>query len=367
MYEASCILTSERRIGTLVRVLVVKLTSLGDIVFNLPVVHDIQTYWPGAEIDWAVDTRFEELPRACAGINQVFAFPFRGRHAFSRLSFFNEAHQAFRALRAHRYDAVIDTQGVIKSSFVGLMARAQHKYSYHRSQMAEPLLSWVYNRKIDRHRGLNVLARYRQQVGEALGFEPSGNPDFGFVGAYRSLKSDQTQSVERERALLTVRPTIVLFPFASKAQKCIPSVVYQSLIHHLEAMGYAVAIPSGSLAETQQAQQVIEGTQARLMPRLSIAQLIAVLGQARGFVGADTGPTHLAAAVGLPTVAVFRATSLARLGPHLWATHARSVDLANVFSAWHTNVGSSCVEQSVAIIGAALDQVLEKSPRNERH
>ena len=328
------------------RILIVKLTSLGDILFNLPVLADLRRAFPDARIDWAVDAAFADLPAACADVDTVHPFALRRSRAHPSLSGMLGILSGLKRLRRERYDIVIDTHGMVKSGVISALARAGVRWGYGRADLAERLLSGVYDRVMVRGREGHPVERYRAEVAQVIagtvgngetvrpvpGAEPpdSSGPFGAPVFAYRPFAPpapDVARILDDGGS-----PFILLFPFASGSDKAIPAEISCALIAQAHTRGLRVLIPSGSDAEVAQARELLNAPQVQMLPRLSIPQLMAVMARARAFVGADTGLTHIAASLGLPVAAVFRITDPDHLGPHLWAAHAQSFRLAPALS-----------------------------------
>ena len=306
------------------RILIVKLTSLGDILFNLPVAADLRRAYPDARIDWAVDAAFADLPAACADIDTVHPFALRRSRAHPSVSGLAALVSGLVRLRRDRYDLVIDTHGMVKSGVIAALSRAGSRWGYRREDLAERLLSRVYGHAMVRGRQGHAIDRYRSEVAQVTGAAPMGPPVFRYR-PFAALPADVAQ-------MIAAQPFINLFPFASGMDKAIPAGLARALIAQAQAYGLRVLIPSGSDAEVAQARELLSAPQVQMLPRLSISQLMAVMANARGFVGADTGLTHIAASLGLPVAAVFRITDPDSLGPHLWAAHAQSFRLASEVS-----------------------------------
>ena len=302
------------------RILIVKLTSLGDILFNLPVVADLRRAYPDARIDWAVDAAFADLPAACADVDTVHAFALRRSRAHPSVAGLGAIVSGLRRLRHARYDIVIDTHGMVKSGVIAALSRAGARWGYRREDLAERLLSRVYDHVMVRGREGHAIDRYRAEVAQVTAMAPSGPPVFRYR-PFAPLPPEAARLVD------VARPSLMLFPFASGSDKAIPAALSRALIAQAQACGLQVLIPSGAEAEVAQARALLNPPHVQMLPRLSISQLMAVMAKSRAFVGADTGLTHIAASLGLPVAAVFRITDPDSLGPHLWASNARSFRL----------------------------------------
>lgn len=307
------------------RILIVKLTSMGDILFNLSVVADLKARFPHASIDWASDAAFADLPRAMADIETVYAFPFRSNRPRPTLAGLRAIFREIKRLRQTQYDLVIDTQGMVKSGLISLLAKGREKWGYQTVDLAEKTFAWVYCKKMIVARSGHAIDRYREEIAQITVQAPKGAPAFRYRDAALSdvvnlAATSSNDSVQSDK------PILLLIPFASQEKKDIPSATIQQIIERASLLGYQVMIPSGSPREVAIAKELVDQFDGVvLLPRLTIRDLITLMGQVSCVIGADTGLVHIAASRGLPVAAVFRATDAHALGPDQWAANAISL------------------------------------------
>ena len=312
------------------KILIVKLTSMGDILFSMPVVADLHKKFPGAMIDWAVDSNFADLPKAFAGINRVYTFPFRKNRPLPGFQGVRAAIAEILALRTQRYDVVIDMQGMVKSGLISLLAKGEQKWGYRRQELAERFFFWVYNKTMSRSAEGHVVDRYRSEIGQVINQPPQGSAAF----SYRLPKSDlgvhENSLISRAslgaNGYAEFHPVLMLFPFASTDRKEIQSELVLSIIQLAISTGYTVVLPSGSPREAARARSWLIDARVKLLPRQEISSLMTQISKSAVFIGADTGLTHVAASLGVRTIAIFRVKNSQSLGPHLWARSAVSLD-----------------------------------------
>ena len=334
----------------MMRILIVKLTSMGDILFNLGVVADLKARFPQARIDWASDAAFADLPRAIADIETVYAFPFRSNRPRPTLAGLRAIFREIKRLRQTQYDLVIDTQGMVKSGLISLLAKGKEKWGYQTADLAEKTFSWVYRKKMVVAQSGHAIARYREEIAQVTGQAPKGTPSF----RYRDLVLSEVVLPEAAHADADLpnganaaatgsnlsgpnlsgstilgapnKPILLLIPFASQEKKDIPTATIQQIIERARSREYQVMIPSGSPREVALAKELVDQFDGVvLLPRLSIRDLIALMSRVSRVIGADTGLVHIAASRGLPVAAVFRATDAQALGPDQWAANAISL------------------------------------------
>jgi len=287
-----------------VRVLLVKTSSLGDVVHNLPVVADIHTHMPDARIEWVVEEAFADIPRLHAGVQRVIPVALRRwRRRLWSPAAWREMLALRRTLGEESYDLIIDSQGLIKSAMLARLARGL-RCGQDAASAREPHAARFYDRTFAVARGQHAVVRNRELVARAMGYElPTTPPDYGI-------------RAPREYAVPDLAGRYVVCLHAtSRASKLWPESHWIRLGEALRAAGLEMVLPWGSVKERARAQVIAARVHnAQVLPRLAIRDLAAVMGNARGAVGVDTGLVHLAVALGVPTVAIYTDTSPALTG-----------------------------------------------------
>jgi heptosyltransferase-1 len=277
------------------RILLVKTSSLGDVIHNLPVVSDIALRVPGTVIDWVVEEAFADVPALHPGVADVITVATRRwRAALWRPATWREIGRFRRRVQAQTYDVVLDTQGLLKSAVIARLARGI-ACGQDRQSAREPLAARFYDRAYPLARGRHAVARNRELAALALGYTvPATPPDYGLRLPSAPLPVD-----------LPPNPVICLHG-SSRASKLWPTANWIALAHTLARQGLTPLLPWGSEAERARAEVIAAGCPGtRVLPWLSLRRLALVFGQARAVVGVDTGLVHLAAALGRPVVALY--------------------------------------------------------------
>lgn len=286
------------------RILLVKTSSLGDVVHNLPVAGDIRAAFPGAAIDWVVEEPLAAVPRLHPAVARVIPVALR-RWRRSPLSGRTRAQfRAFaRELRRERYDAVIDTQGLVKSAIIARLARGtRHGLDFRSAR--EPLRVFYHSVHAVPW-ALHAVERNRLLAARALGYAVPGGVDYGIAAALA------------RPAWAPQRDYAVLVHSTSAAAKLWPVERWVELGAALGARGVESVLPWGAAAERARAQDIARRVpRAVVAPPLSLAEVAALLATARAVVGVDTGLTHLACALKVPTVGLYCATDPAATGLH---------------------------------------------------
>ena len=289
------------------RILLVKTSSLGDVVHNLPVVADIRSHFPDAEIDWVVEENFADIPALHAGVRRIWPVAMRRwRRQLFRPSAWREIAAFRRALREREYDAVIDTQGLLKSAILTSMARGP-SHGQDRATAREPLAARFYTHTYNVACGRHAVVRNRELVARALGYDlPTTPPEYGIQAPV-----PPTLALPRKGGGdLADRPYVVCLHGTSRTSKEWPESHWRELAGRLAAKGYVAVFPWGNETEKSRAGCLCaDGGSAIVLPRLGLRDLAAILGRAQAVVGVDSGLTHLACALNRPTVAIYTDTS----------------------------------------------------------
>ncbi len=280
------------------RILIVKTSSMGDIVHALPLVSDLARARPDAAIDWVVEDAFAAIPGLHPAVERVIPVALRRwrRSPFARATR-AEVCAARRALRERTYAAVIDCQGLVKSALIAVQARGQ-LWGPDRTSAREPLAALFYRHRVAVELMQHAVARNRAFGAAVSGAETGGPPRFSL----RVPPLTHPALIDfAERGAYAV-----LLTNASRATKLWPAERWRSLEAWLAARGLACALPWGSAQEQRDTQARAAGMQrAWVSPATSLRELAALLHGAQIVIGLDTGLTHLAAAAGAPTVGLF--------------------------------------------------------------
>lgn len=274
------------------RVLIVKTSSMGDVVHALPALTDMLAHDPSLQVDWLVEAPFAAIPALHPGVRLVLPLAWRRwRKKLGQRSTWDAIGSLRKELRRERYDLVLDLQGLLKSVMWGAQARGPLA-GYDRRSIREPLAALLYSRRATVPRSLHAVERCRRLAAAHLGYAlPDTPPDFGI------------------RPPPAVWPTpasyAVLVTGASRPEKLWPEEHWIAVGRHLQALGWTPVLLWGSEAEKLRAQRIAEGCGGVLPPFLSVRDTAPILAGAQFVVGLDTGFSHLAAAFGRPVVGIY--------------------------------------------------------------
>ena len=277
------------------KLLIVKTSSMGDVVHALPMASDIRRLCPDAQIDWLVEPAFAALPAMHRDVSQVHRLAWR---KWRRQLFKRETWQAMGelvdTLRSAHYDLVIDAQGLLKSAWWARRSRAPVA-GYDRHSIREPLASLLYTQRHEVAYSLHAIERCRLLAAAALRvpMPTLPAPDFGL------------QQVRRYGHTGLPARYAVLIPNASRPEKHWPEAHWQGLGRHLQSQGLTPVVLWGSPAEEAMATRIAQACQGWVPPFLTVQEATGLLAGAQLVVGLDTGFSHVAAALGKPVVGIY--------------------------------------------------------------
>lgn len=279
------------------RVLLVKLSSLGDVIHHLPAVTDLARHRPDAHIAWAVEEAYAGLVGMHAGVHEVIPVGLRSlRGGPLAPAKWRRLAQARHRLARGKWDYVIDSQGLLKSALVS-SAAGGNVFGMDRKSARERIAARFYDVKLAVARERHAVERNRDLVGQVFGYRPATRVRYGIGIA------------AQPPAWAPVQPYAVLLHAASRPHKAWPDDRWTALGAILSASGYSCVLPGGSDAERSRAARLaatIPGAIAA--PASTLAEIAALLGHAALVAGVDTGLTHLAVALGRPTAGIYVAT-----------------------------------------------------------
>jgi len=281
-----------------VRVLLVKTSSLGDVIHALPALTDAARAIPGITFDWVVEEGFAEIPTWHPAVGKVIPVAIRRwRKNIWQTIKSGEWRRFKQSLRAEKYDLVIDAQGLVKSAWLTRYVNAPVA-GLDKNSAREPLASRFYQRRLAVARGQHAVERLRQLFAVALGYDlPKGLGDYGL-------------DVERLIELPRNKPYVLFLHGTTWDTKHWPELYWRDLALRMADKGVEVRLPWGNPAEKARAERIANGlSNAVVLPKLNLAGVARVLASASACVAVDTGLGHLAAALDVPTISLFGPTN----------------------------------------------------------
>ena len=279
------------------RILFVKTSSLGDIVHNCPAVTDVARSMPGAIIDWVIEEPFAGIAALHPRVRRVIPVAIRRWRSNLLSAATWSEFGAFRAaLRGERYDAVIDSQGLIKSALIAAQALGR-KHGFDRDSAREPFAARFYDAAHAVTGGLHAVDRNRQLAAAALGYRADGPCDYGLRA--------EGEPPPQVRAAASF-PYALLLTMTSRDDKLWPEEHWRALGIALQRRGIHLLLPWGTEEERDRCARIATAIPGAVVPRrMTLAELARLARAAHCVVGVDTGLAHLAAALDIPVVGLF--------------------------------------------------------------
>jgi heptosyltransferase I len=312
------------------RILIVKLSSLGDVVHAMAAVQDLRRALPDARIDWVVERAFAPLVARCEGVQRIIPCALR---QWRKSMFSAQTRTEWRAFKAalqqEAYDAVIDLQGLTKSALVSWLA--QTRVGGLRYGMAnrtegsgfEAPARWVADRAITLAPHVHAVERARLLCAAALGYAVQGEAGFGLRPGALAVPPPQPRAAHKLLAntgaaanpFAPRKPVVALVHGTSRQDKEWPLAHWVELGRRLNHSGFCVALAHGSAAEKVVSEQIAtELNDAWVWPSMPLDALVDTMAHCAGVIGVDSGLSHIAVALGLAHVQIYNFDTAWRTG-----------------------------------------------------
>ena len=283
------------------RILIIKTSSLGDIIHTLPALTDAMNAVDGIRFDWVIEERFQIIPTWHQAVDQVF--PIAIRRWKKKKNFFHAIGSIRRfkkAINGHAYDLIIDAQGLIKSAIIARLIGGVSA-GYEKNSAREKLATIFYHKKYQVPVQQHAIERIRDLFSQALYYpRPNTMPNYGI---------DVSNWISQQ-----TKPYVLLIHGTTWSNKHWPEIYWQSLIRLLNRQGLRAILSWGSEAEYIRSVRLAKDANADILPRLTIEGLMPFIANAKAVIGVDTGLCHLAAALTTPTIALFGPTNPEKTG-----------------------------------------------------
>jgi heptosyltransferase-1 len=281
------------------RVLIVRLSSMGDLVQTLPALTDASRALPGIVFDWVADESFAQVAGWHRNVETVVPAGFRRwRRNWTEALRSGEPQALLTQIRKCNYDLVVDLQGELKSALAARLAQGP-RAGYDRRTVHEWGAQFAYQKKFFVPKGQHSIKRMRRLLADALGYEYAEDQlDYGIERARLGAQP-----------LTLPQPYLVFIHSTSWTSKVWPEAYWQVLTTKAIAAGFSVVLPWGDEPERERALRIAnQQPEAIVLPPLSISEKAAIISGARATVGLDTGLSHIAAALDIPSVTIYGAT-----------------------------------------------------------
>lgn len=280
------------------KVLIIKTSSLGDIIHTLPALTDAGKIFPAIRFDWVVEEAFAEVPSWHPLVDKIIPVALRRWRKQPLKTLLSAEWKSFRKqLRAEKYDYVIDAQGLIKSAFLTYFARGI-RCGLDRHSAWEPLATLAYQRTYSVLPEQHAVTRVRQLFAGSLHYAgPTNIAEYG-IDLDRLLQQTNEKN------------TVVFLHGTTWSTKHWPEQYWQTLAQHITQTGLRILLPWGNPTEYQRAQKIAANSpMIEILPKLNLREIAGVLVNAKAAIAVDTGLGHLAAALNVPTLSLYGPTN----------------------------------------------------------
>lgn len=287
------------------RVLIVKTSSMGDVLHTLPALTDAMQAIAGIRFDWVVEEGFSQIPGWHPAVDRVIPVAIR---RWRKNWFGSETRQQRcdfkREVQSQTYNAIIDAQGLIKSAALITRVAKGEKHGQDCKSAREPFASWFYNQRHEIDKKQHAVERTRELFAKSLGYEkPSGQGDYAIAARFLShLPADAGRY-------------LVFLHATTRADKHWPEEHWRELISMFGGQDIRIKLPWGADHEHQRALRLAEGfPYVEVLPKLSLEKVAEVLAGAKAVISVDTGLSHLTAALDRPNITLYGPTDPGLIG-----------------------------------------------------
>ena len=302
------------------RVLIVKTSSMGDVIHTLPAIEDATKAIPGIKFDWLIEEGFQEIPAWHDSVDKVIPIALRRwRKSWLKAFLSGEIKLFLNRLRENKYDVVIDAQGLLKSAVPAKFAKGI-LCGFDKSSARESLAARFYDRKFAVDKSLHAIERVRRLFALSLGYEYKNIPP--------SVKLNLNATYEEKKGFLFLHGT-------TWPSKHWPDESWLELGKLLKEKCEAIYLPWATGQEKDRAEWLGKELNISVLPKLSLTEIAELMLKAKAVVGVDTGLMHLAALLKVPSIGIYGATSITLTG-------ARGLNHTNLNTGYNC---SPCLEK----------------------
>ncbi len=278
------------------RVLIIKTSSLGDVIHTLPALTDAGKQIPDIRFHWVIEESMTEIPQWHPLVDKIIPVAYRRwRRTWLRSLFNGEVIKFIRSLRAERYDLVLDAQGLAKSALFTFMAKGT-RAGLDKDSIRESFASHFYQKQYTVSRNQQAVYRNKQLFAQALDYILPENIDYG---------------INKDRFVKKCDGDYVVFLHGTTwTTKHWPENYWQQLAKLVDATGMKIKLPWGNPKEQQRAEKIAAcAGHAEVLPKMNLSELASIIAHAKAVVAVDTGLGHLAAALHTPTLSLYGPTN----------------------------------------------------------
>lgn len=275
--------------------LIIKTSSLGDILHTLPALTEASSHITDIEFSWVVEKPFSEVPSWHKSVGEVLEVEIR-KWRKNIFKYFNEVCSFRNKIQSKYYDYIIDAQGLLKSALIAKVSKGRSIYGFDSSSSREPLSSLFYQNKISVNKKKHAIFRSKELFSKVFNYKVSEKIDYGI-----SYQNNHKANTHKK---------IIFFHTTTWLNKKWPIEHWQELIELLEKNDIKVFLPWGNNNEKVQAYEIAKDYKnVILLPKMSLTDLTNYFKKIDAAISVDTGLCHLATAFNIPVVSIYGPTS----------------------------------------------------------
>jgi heptosyltransferase I len=290
------------------KVLIIKTSSLGDVIHTLPALVDAKAAIPDISFDWVVEEAFVEIPSWHNAVKNVIPVAWRRwRKNITRALYTGELLNFIKTLRQNKYDLIIDAQGLMKSAVLAKIARGKC-YGYDKNTIREPIAAWFYKKNIAIAKDQHAIARTRMLFARALKYRYS-IPTVAITDYGININQKNFSQLQVINNLNNNKNYIVFLHGTSREKKCWNEQKWITLARFAADNDFVVYLPWHNNRELERAKRIAQhNDRVRILPKFNLVAMASLLQKAKAIVAVDTGLGHVAAALGVLTVSLYGTT-----------------------------------------------------------
>ncbi|OCG31647.1 lipopolysaccharide heptosyltransferase 1 [Gilliamella sp. Fer2-1] len=287
------------------RALIVKTSSMGDVLHTLPALTDAANSLSNITFDWVVEENFTQIPSWHFAVDRVIPVAIRRwRKNWFAKNVRQERHKFIQTLSQQEYDCIIDAQGLIKSAFLITRKARGIKHGLDRKSIKEPIASWFYDVKHSIPKQMHAIERIRLLFAQSLQYkQPDSIGDYAIAQHFLSSLPDDNQQY------------LIFLHATTRDEKHWSEEAWRNLIKLVEPTGLKIKLPWGAPHEQARAIRLAQGFKhVEVLPKLSLSDIATIIAGAKAVVSVDTGLSHLTAALDRPNITLFGETDPKLIG-----------------------------------------------------
>lgn len=291
-------------------ILIIKISSMGDIIHTLPAITDASNLIPTISFDWVIEESFSEIPTWHPSIHQIIPIKLRSwKNQWYKPNTWKKYYEFIKQLNTHKYNKIIDAQGLLKTSlFITSNIINGIKHGMNSLSAKEPISCWCYDHHHHIPKNQHAIERIRQLFSYSLQYPIPTYPGQYNINHHFNNSSIRTPSKP---------PYLIFFHTTSQSKKEWPKLNWHILTQHAINTGYHIKVPFWTKQEKLNTKQLKNHfQQITILPNLTLKKIAHQINKATATISVDTGLSHLSAALNCPNLTLYGPTNPKLIGTY---------------------------------------------------